>query len=130
MRELEQGNVTLDESLLRYEEGIRQLSQCQKILSDAERKIEVLSGIDANGNPITQRFDEEEMTLKEKADSRSRRRTARPKATTSVKRANAPSKAKTKAANPKSSSDNAQESTRQSDDKSPQGDVDLDGTLF
>lgn len=132
VRDLEQGNVTLDESLLRYEEGVRRLSQCQKILSDAERKIEVLSGIDADGNPITQRFDEEEMTLAEKADSRSRRRTARPTPAPTVKKAKTPGNVSTKSAAKKSSSTstNAPKSTRQSDDNSPEDDVDLDGTLF
>ncbi len=78
VRDLEEGNLTLDESLARYEEGMRFLNQCQKMLSSAERKIEVLRGFDAAGNPITQPLADEEMTLEEKADSRSHRRTARP----------------------------------------------------
>ena len=78
VRDLEEGNLTLDESLARYEEGMRFLNQCQQMLSAAERKIEVLRGFDAAGNPITHPLADEEMTLEEKADSRSQRRTARP----------------------------------------------------
>lgn len=82
VRELEQGNLTLDESLARYEQGIQHLGQCQAKLAKAERKIEVLSGFDRDGNPITQRFDDKEMTLQQKAANRSRRRTAQPAAST------------------------------------------------
>jgi len=79
--QLEEGNLTLDESLARYEEGIRHLSQCQEMLAAAERKIELLSGFDADGNPITQQFVDKELSLEEKANSRSRRRTAGPTVT-------------------------------------------------
>lgn len=102
VRELEQGNLTLDESLARYEEGIGHLNQCQQKLASAERKIEVLSGFDREGNPVTQRFDDKEMTLEQKADNRSRRRTARPS----------------------SKSGETQSSSSEPDD------VDVDGTLF
>ena len=76
VRELEEGNLTLDESLTRYEQGIRHLSQCQKILTKAERKIEILSGVDAEGNPVVRRLDDDELTLDEKANNRSQRRSA------------------------------------------------------
>lgn len=76
VRQLEEGNLSLDDSLARYEEGIRYLSQCQKILENAERKIELLSGLDAEGNPIKTAVDDEAMTLEQKADERSRRRSA------------------------------------------------------
>lgn len=76
VRELEEGQLSLDDSLERYEQGIRFVKQCQKILAAAERKIEVLSGVDADGNPALQRFDDQELSLEEKADQRSRRRSA------------------------------------------------------
>jgi exodeoxyribonuclease VII small subunit len=76
VRELEQGSLSLDESLARYEQGIHYLAQCQRILESAERKIELLSGFDADGNPITEDFADQTMTLEEKADRRSHRRTA------------------------------------------------------
>ena len=77
VQDLEEGNLTLDESVARYEEGMRLLNQCQQLLSAAERKIEVLRGFDAAGNPITHPLADDEMTLEEKADSRSQRRSAR-----------------------------------------------------
>ena len=77
VRQLEEGNLTLDESLDCYEDGIRFLSQCQKMLAQAERKIELLSGFDSDGNPIMEAFDDEHISLEQKADERSRRRTAR-----------------------------------------------------
>lgn len=91
VRQLEQGNLSLDESLAQYEQGIRYLSQCQKVLETAERKIEILSGFDADGNPVTQDFDDgEEMSLEEKADERSRRRSAERPPTGKSRRATEP----------------------------------------
>jgi len=76
VRRLEEGDLTLDESLASYEEGIQRLSQCQKLLAGAERKIELLSGFDADGNAVTTAFDDKSLTIQEKATARSRRRTA------------------------------------------------------
>ena len=50
---LEEGEIGLDESLARYEEGVKLLRQSYELLQRAERKIELLSGIDAEGNPVT-----------------------------------------------------------------------------
>ena len=74
VRQLEDGKLGLTESLQCYEEGVRQLKQCYRGLEAAERKIELLAGIDAEGKPLTEPFDEREMTLDEKAASRSQRR--------------------------------------------------------
>jgi exodeoxyribonuclease VII small subunit len=54
---LEEGNVGLNESLERYEEGVRLLRLSYDILQKAERRIELLSGVDAAGNPITEPLD-------------------------------------------------------------------------
>ncbi|HBO44815.1 MAG TPA: exodeoxyribonuclease VII small subunit [Planctomycetaceae bacterium] len=78
VHELEDGRVGLEESLARYEEGVKLLRHCHGLLTKAERRIEMLSGIDAEGNPITQPMDEESGTLEEKAGRRSRRRSAKP----------------------------------------------------
>ena len=40
--ELESGELTLDESLERYERGIKALNACRKVLSQAEQKIQLL----------------------------------------------------------------------------------------
>lgn len=78
VHDLEEGQLGLDNSLGRYEEGVGYLKACHKALQSAERKIELLSGVDAAGNPITEDFEEEKQSLQEKAATRSRRR-SRPK---------------------------------------------------
>ena len=76
VQEMEGDQLGLAESLERYEEGVKLLKQCQQQLEKAERRIEVLSGIDADGNPVTEPFDEDEGgSLEEKSASRSKRRT-------------------------------------------------------
>ncbi|HND56323.1 MAG TPA: exodeoxyribonuclease VII small subunit [Pirellulaceae bacterium] len=98
VRELEDGSLGLSDSLARYEEGIRCLKQCQQALERAERKVELLTGVDADGNPVTQPFDEQDMTLEEKAQSRSQRR----------------SKSKSSSKSPRASESEANESDDQS----------------
>ncbi len=73
--DLEQGRLGLSESLSHYEQGVKHLKQCYEMLGAAEKKIELLSGVDADGNPITEPFEEEDGgSLVDKHDSRSRRR--------------------------------------------------------
>jgi exodeoxyribonuclease VII small subunit len=55
---LEEGDIGLNEALERYEEGVKLLRQSYELLQRAERRIELLSGVDAEGNPITQPFDD------------------------------------------------------------------------
>jgi exodeoxyribonuclease VII small subunit len=50
--QLESGELGLTESLEKYERGIRQLKQCHTILDAAEQRVSVLSGFDADGNPV------------------------------------------------------------------------------
>ncbi|HEX7447742.1 MAG TPA: exodeoxyribonuclease VII small subunit [Pirellulales bacterium] len=75
VHELEEGEIGLAEALDRYEQGIKLLKQCYGLLERAERRIELLSGVDAAGNPVTQPFSDSPSSLEEKAQSRSRRRT-------------------------------------------------------
>ena len=42
VEDLEAGNVSLEEALKKYEEGVKLSVLCQKRLSEAEKKIEVL----------------------------------------------------------------------------------------
>jgi exodeoxyribonuclease VII small subunit len=82
--ELESGSLPLAEALARYEHGVQHLSHCQRLLERAERRIELLSGVDASGNPITRPFDDAEAaSLEEKAQSRGQRRTSDAKRPTS-----------------------------------------------
>jgi exodeoxyribonuclease VII small subunit len=75
--ELESGKLGLSDALARYEEGVKHLKSCHQLLERVERKIELLSGMDADGNPITEPFDEREhASLEEKAAARGRRRTS------------------------------------------------------
>jgi exodeoxyribonuclease VII small subunit len=75
--DLESGELSLADALARYELGVKHLSLCQRLLERAERRIELLSGVDANGNPVTRPFDDAEAaSLEEKARSRGQRRTS------------------------------------------------------
>lgn len=74
VQQLEEGQLGLSESLQQYEEGVKHLRQCYGALEAAERKIEVLAGVDADGNPITEPFDDAELSLGEKAAARTLRR--------------------------------------------------------
>jgi exodeoxyribonuclease VII small subunit len=75
VRDLEEGEVGLAEALAKYEQGVKLLRTCYGVLEHAERRIEVLSGFDARGNPLAEPFDEAEpLPLEEKAQARSRRR--------------------------------------------------------
>ena len=56
---LESGNLGLSEALEEYERGIRELKLCHELLERAERRIELLTGIDAAGNPVTQEYQED-----------------------------------------------------------------------
>lgn len=57
VEKLERGQLTLDESLELFERGMKLARICNKKLSTAERKIEIL--IEENGNPKTETFIDE-----------------------------------------------------------------------
>jgi exodeoxyribonuclease VII small subunit len=42
VEDLETGDLTLDESIAKYEEGVGALKECYAMLRDAEKKVEVL----------------------------------------------------------------------------------------
>jgi exodeoxyribonuclease VII small subunit len=56
--ELEEGRIGLAEALARYEEGVGLLRQCFALLETAERRIELLTGLDAAGNPVIEPYDD------------------------------------------------------------------------
>lgn len=74
VRQLEDGSLGLTQSLARYEEGIRCLKLCHETLRQAERRVELVTGVAADGTPVSAAFDEGDLTLDEKAQQRSRRR--------------------------------------------------------
>jgi exodeoxyribonuclease VII small subunit len=76
IRDLEDGRLGLNESLERYEVGVKLLKLLHETLNQAERRILLLTGLDENGVAETQPFDDEAMSLEEKQDQRSRRRSS------------------------------------------------------
>jgi exodeoxyribonuclease VII small subunit len=76
VHDLEEGAIGLEEALARYEQGVRLLKQCSSLLEKAERKIELLTGIDSSGSPLTSPLDDESQTLEQKSQARGRRRSA------------------------------------------------------
>ncbi len=59
VKELESGDVSLEQSLKLFEEGTKLARICNKRLEEAERKIEILLK-DKNGNVKAEPFEEEE----------------------------------------------------------------------
>lgn len=76
--DLEGGELGLSDALARYEEGVRRLKQCHAQLQAAERRIELLSGVDADGNPVTTPFDDTATADDGDGAARSKRRSAEP----------------------------------------------------
>ena len=76
---LEGGKLGLADSLAAYEQGVSRLNGCYQMLTLAERRIELVQAVDANGRAKTKPFDDEAGgDLAEKSSARSRR--ARPPA--------------------------------------------------
>lgn len=79
VHDLEDGDLGLAEALARYESGVGLLKNCHQLLEKAERRIELLCGFDAEGNPTTAPFDDtESVSLDAERQQRSRKRTASP----------------------------------------------------
>lgn len=63
VRELERGELPLEQSLELFEHGVRLSRECQERLNQAERRIEILMR-DAKGQPVTSAFvGDEELDL-------------------------------------------------------------------
>ncbi|MCA9221173.1 MAG: exodeoxyribonuclease VII small subunit [Planctomycetales bacterium] len=74
--DLEDGKLSLTDSLARYEEGIKHLNTCYQSLREVERKIELLAGLDESGQPIRQPFNDEATLSDERQQPRGRHRAA------------------------------------------------------
>ena len=75
VNQLESGEAELSESLGIYETAIKRLKQCHELLGQAERRVTLLSGFDADGNPVTEEFEvDESESLESKQAARGRRR--------------------------------------------------------
>ena len=56
VKDLESGNLTLDESIKKFEKGIKLSKYCSSLLEDAEKKISVLIEKE-NGEYIEENFE-------------------------------------------------------------------------
>lgn len=56
---MESGEMSLDESLKSFEEGVNLSRECQKQLSEAEQKVKILVSVDDKGQAVTKEFDVE-----------------------------------------------------------------------
>jgi exodeoxyribonuclease VII small subunit len=72
VHDLEDGQLGLSEALSRYEQGVKHLKHCYQLLEQAERKIELLTGVTEDGTPCTEPFDESSEPLAETAGRRRR----------------------------------------------------------
>ncbi len=54
---LERGEPELTTALAKYENGVSLLSQCHRLLDQAEQSVALLTGVDEQGNPLTVPFD-------------------------------------------------------------------------
>ncbi len=54
---IERGEVDLATALVQYEEGVKLLAYCRKLLDAAEARVAVLTGVDPLGTPTTAPFD-------------------------------------------------------------------------
>jgi len=55
--DLERGESELSTALKKYEQGVALLGRCQAALEQADRSVALLTGVDAQGNPLTAPFD-------------------------------------------------------------------------
>lgn len=76
VRDLEDGHLGLNDSLLRYEDGVRILRYCHGALNEAERKILLLTAVEESGAAIVEPYDDRAMSLEEKREHRTRRRSS------------------------------------------------------
>jgi exodeoxyribonuclease VII small subunit len=54
---LERGEPELTSALAKYERGVLLLTQCHRLLDQAEQSVALLTGVDEKGNPVTAPFD-------------------------------------------------------------------------
>lgn len=57
LSDLESGNLSLSESLEKYEQGVGHLKRCHSTLETAREKIELLVRVDGDGIPVKKSFD-------------------------------------------------------------------------
>ena len=68
--ELEAGNLSLADSLEKYEKGIRNLKSCHQILEHAENRIRILTGVNRDGTATSEDFDVQKTELHDRSEKR------------------------------------------------------------
>ena len=58
VEELEGGQLSLEESLVRFEEGVGLARASQKKLDEAEAKVELLLAVSEDGTPLTEEIED------------------------------------------------------------------------
>lgn len=53
---MEEGELSLDDSLKLFEEGVKLSRECNSHLEQAEQKVKLLLKVDENGNPVSENF--------------------------------------------------------------------------
>jgi len=56
VEKMETGELTLEDSLKLFEEGVKLSRDCNVQLNEAEQKVKLLLGVDADGNAIERDF--------------------------------------------------------------------------
>lgn len=56
VRKLEQGGSSLEDDLTDYGRAVELIKQCHHRLTAAERSVELLSGVDSEGRPVSEPF--------------------------------------------------------------------------
>jgi len=59
VQKMEKGDLSLQDSLKLFEEGVKLSKDCQIELADAELKVKKLIGVDANGEALTSDLEDE-----------------------------------------------------------------------
>lgn len=57
---MEAGDLSLDDSLKMFEEGIKLSRECHAQLDEAEQKVQLLLEVDEDGEAVTEDFTEED----------------------------------------------------------------------
>jgi exodeoxyribonuclease VII small subunit len=59
VEKMETGELTLEDSLKLFEEGVKLSRECNVQLNEAEQKVKLLLGVDTDGNAIERDFEPE-----------------------------------------------------------------------
>jgi exodeoxyribonuclease VII small subunit len=57
VEKMESGDLSLDDSMKLFEEGVKMSRECQLQLTVAEEKVKLLLSVDADGKAVTRDFD-------------------------------------------------------------------------